>query len=300
VVLKSFEGAIMSRPTPTQRALYEMLTENTGTHFLDSGGAYGRNWERNQGRSIQSYIDQPIAWYDEYSATKSVFHYLDNRVDYIRALDNLWMDWLKQPSHYDDYASSYRRLDKYEQEYIREFAELVDGVGIYGEGEPVSHNTYNGEDALSQVIQFTLFSVTEDKLIPIEKEYKAGIRTRKRLLPADTYVLLQIHGGADVRGGYTWPRLFRVMQDDSMFDEANLDMVCEGKPLDVAPGQVTLDGEPLPEPVHHLFTSDNAGYSWYLDGLYSLETKFDDIKWNEETEKRLCPVCEAPLEISAW
>lgn len=27
----------------------EMLTENTGKHFLDSGGANGRNWQRNQG-----------------------------------------------------------------------------------------------------------------------------------------------------------------------------------------------------------------------------------------------------------
>ena len=29
-----------------------MLTENTGKHMLDSGGAYGRHWERNQKKSF--------------------------------------------------------------------------------------------------------------------------------------------------------------------------------------------------------------------------------------------------------
>lgn len=34
--------------TSTERVLIAMLTENTGRHMLDSGGAYGRNWERNR------------------------------------------------------------------------------------------------------------------------------------------------------------------------------------------------------------------------------------------------------------
>ena len=28
--------------------IIEMLKENTGTHFLDSGGNSNRNWQRNQ------------------------------------------------------------------------------------------------------------------------------------------------------------------------------------------------------------------------------------------------------------
>ena len=31
----------------------EMLKENTGTHFLDSGGSYGRSWQRNQKRDFE-------------------------------------------------------------------------------------------------------------------------------------------------------------------------------------------------------------------------------------------------------
>ena len=31
-----------------KKKVIEMLQENTGRHMLDSGGAYGRHWERNQ------------------------------------------------------------------------------------------------------------------------------------------------------------------------------------------------------------------------------------------------------------
>ena len=38
----------------TADVIISMLKENTGAHFLDSGGAYGRNWERNQARDFES------------------------------------------------------------------------------------------------------------------------------------------------------------------------------------------------------------------------------------------------------
>ena len=38
----------------TKEVLKEMLTENTGIHLLDSGGVYGRHWERNQGRDFDN------------------------------------------------------------------------------------------------------------------------------------------------------------------------------------------------------------------------------------------------------
>ena len=36
----------------TEQVIVGMLTENTGSHFLDSGGAYGRHWSRNQARDF--------------------------------------------------------------------------------------------------------------------------------------------------------------------------------------------------------------------------------------------------------
>ena len=38
-----------------KKTIYKMLTENTGTHFLDSGGASNRNWQRNQIKTIKPY-----------------------------------------------------------------------------------------------------------------------------------------------------------------------------------------------------------------------------------------------------
>jgi hypothetical protein len=62
--------------------IYKMLTENTGAHMLDSGGAYGRNWERNQVKTIEDFENEPEELYtyskrwNELSRTVSVYHYL--------------------------------------------------------------------------------------------------------------------------------------------------------------------------------------------------------------------------------
>ncbi len=46
-------GRIMNQ---TEKKIAEMLKENTGRHMLDSGGAYGRHWERNQDKTFE---DEP-------------------------------------------------------------------------------------------------------------------------------------------------------------------------------------------------------------------------------------------------
>ena len=42
----------------TQELIYEMLTESTGKHFLDSGGDNSRHWQRNQKKSINDFINE--------------------------------------------------------------------------------------------------------------------------------------------------------------------------------------------------------------------------------------------------
>ena len=39
--------------------IHEKLTENTGKHFLDSGGTNNRNWQRNQEKTLQDFINEP-------------------------------------------------------------------------------------------------------------------------------------------------------------------------------------------------------------------------------------------------
>jgi len=63
--------------------------------------------------------------------------------------------------------------------------------------------TANHDEALSQVLQFSHF------------EYNGT-----------EYVLLQVHGGADIRGGYTRPKLFSVNDDLSIYDFERLTLYC--------------------------------------------------------------------------
>ena len=39
----------------TKQVIYNMLTENTGTHFLDSGGTNDRPWQRNKFKTIDDF-----------------------------------------------------------------------------------------------------------------------------------------------------------------------------------------------------------------------------------------------------
>ena len=40
----------------TEKVIREMLTESTGRHMLDSGGIYGRHWEKNQQNGLTTGV----------------------------------------------------------------------------------------------------------------------------------------------------------------------------------------------------------------------------------------------------
>lgn len=153
----------------TREAIYAMLTTNTGAHLLDSGGAYGRHWERNQVKTIEDFQNGPEAWLDSWGDfTISLFHHLDRTLgSYDEEMDRQYLAFTKdsQDSHLEDIANFIEHL---------------------GAEELFSDNSYNHESALSQVIQWTAF------------EYDGT-----------SYIALQIHQGCDVRGGYTRPYIFQ-------------------------------------------------------------------------------------------
>lgn len=173
-----------------EQVIFEMLTEGTGTHMLDSGGEYGRNWQRNQKRTIEDFRNEPEAVLilepDYPEAEISVFHFLtsgafqlDDTAQEFNALD--CDDW-----HGDFYGTSAEQCAWLE----------VHGFSPTGEG----WNTYNHDSILSQVLQGQTLENSD----------------------GDTYELIQIHNGADVRGGYTDARLFRIDDycDCSLFESA--------------------------------------------------------------------------------
>ena len=166
--------------TDTQRVLADMLTENTGSHMLDSGGAYGRHWERNQGQTVEGMLDAPSAYFQGTSDgecwgfTVDVFHFLDARVEYNAELT-------------EDFQAFAELPENKSEGWLALMEEWAEGRS----DEWRTFNSYNDETLLSQTIQGTVFPVADD-----------------------WFVLLQIHGGCDVRGGYTAPRVFRIVHDD--------------------------------------------------------------------------------------
>lgn len=163
--------------------LAEMLTENTGRALCDSGGAYGRHWEQNQGMTLDDWKAQPEVTPVYYNGvldyyTISVFHYLDRQLDrdeVCEAFDK-WqgVDW--DGEYYGVSARAQTFLDR---------------IGFEATG---IMNSYNYESALSQVIQYTTGRIGDGY-----------------------YVLMQTHGGCDVRGGYTDARLF-VLDNEYCYD----------------------------------------------------------------------------------
>lgn len=155
----------------TEAVIAEMLVENTGSHMLDSGGHYGRHWQRNEGMTLEHWMETPEVSHERWGVSINVFHYLRQRVKYSPEMQEA----------FEVFAESMK--DEPWLAVMEEFAEAMD---------PTYHtwNTYNYDDSLSQTLQGVTFNVD-----------------------GTVYVLLQIHGGCDVRGGYTAPRAFIPLVD---------------------------------------------------------------------------------------
>ena len=161
----------------TQKLIVKMLLENTGTHFLDSGFENGRMWQRNKGKDFDKENKVTLDFYDnEFQYfTVSTFHYLSEVLE----LDIF-------AKKINKYLNGQRKKD-INAHWVQDCSELlIDKYSIELIGDTV--NTYNYENNLSQILQYIIFKNSND----------------------DIYCLLQIHGGADVRGGYTDTQCFKL------------------------------------------------------------------------------------------
>ena len=168
-----------------QKLVYSMLIENTGKHFLDSGGTDGRGWQRNGKKSILNFYNEPAESYfynDGYKyadleRTVSVFHYLSNL-----ELDSICDKFNKLNKGAENWDGDFYGVSIKAQSYLYNLAQSHNVEYIN-----MGWNTYNGDSDLSQTLQGGNFTIDGDE-----------------------YVLIQIHNGADVRGGYTDAKLFKV------------------------------------------------------------------------------------------
>ncbi len=165
--------------------VYSMLTENTGTHFLDSGGTDGRMWQRNGGKCLQDFEDeQPESYqydpkYNEIYRNVSVYHYLTHNLE----IDNICFRFNNLNTEPKDWDA-----DTNTDVYIYGVSNKAWGYLSceYDVEVQRSWNTYNGESDLSQILQGANLIINDEH-----------------------YILIQIHGGADARGGYTDAKLFK-------------------------------------------------------------------------------------------
>jgi len=265
----------------TGAMIASMLVENTGAALMDSGGAYGRAWQHTRAKygldgglpnspfdgfprrttapTEEELVDvaelmrlAPDAWLDRWGGgTIDTFQWLEKRLSYDPEADASWEAYDRQFPD-DDWWTTANR-------WLFEFLPVHGCMtGLYGDDRPDWTNTYNGETLLDRTLQFCLFTIedaTED-----EDETPGWI--------ADgTYVLLQVHGGADVRGGYTKPRLFKVdaSDDAEMYSFCDMGVGCDGVDPNahVLPGQTTLDGsEVIHEPITHSWTTQGEPTLW--------------------------------------
>ena len=156
----------------TEQVIYEMLTESTGTNFLDSGGDNGRFWQRNQLRTLENFKKDELVEIDKKynEITLNIFPFLNEHLEY----DS------DQTENLNNYL------------VFHELENNLNNVMSYFNHElPCSDsskyiNSYNEDCILSQTIQLVYSGDFYDHEL----------------------TALSIHNGADVRGGYTDFKIF--------------------------------------------------------------------------------------------
>lgn len=160
-----------------------MLKENTGRHMLDSGGAYGRNWEKNQDKDLDNDPEIRLeVWEDQVIMNLSTYHFLVNMLDIdaeSKRLSGMFTEFVNRDENKGEAWFT----------CMEDFAEYLKEVGEISKCSTT--NTYNFDNLLDQVIQFVVLD--------------------------EDYIILQIHGGCDVRGGYTEPKIFKIIDFDHFF-----------------------------------------------------------------------------------
>ena len=257
--------------TDTERQIFSMLTQNTGVHFLDSGGQHGRMWQRNQ--AAVAGAEDPLALWktrEEIIVDKwgcvylDLFHYLCKRVEFSPAMQRRlyrWDQWT-DPKHGEPW-----------DEQITGWLDRLVKRGWAKRGE--TGYTYNFENLLSQNIVYYEFEIDGGPM------------------PEGRYAIIQIHNGADARGGFTYPAIFEV---DEMFlyDCQDYSCWCPNNYEPRCPGQLRLDGtEDHTKKCDFAFDA-MGGDTVDRNGSFitSAELGFGD-------DATICPKCGATLEYAA-
>lgn len=157
---------------------------NSGSHFLDSGGAYGRHHEKPaiaekcpevvcEARSFDYKGERRV----DVTATIETGHFLAGKLNIDREMQAQFEEWAA-----DRDESWYESA----QVFCEEVLNLT---------KAASDNVYNHEQDLSQVYQWFI--------------YQSEGASRDWIYDSDALTVVFIHTGCDVRGGYSAPLFCR-------------------------------------------------------------------------------------------
>ncbi len=319
----------MTNPTPsTEQIIFEMMTQRVGTSFMDSGGephynedgtyshssyGYGRSFERLANQPVTALSSQPeVTWHThiyiptiyegtttrpgtpelDLSITRSTFHFLSNTLEFAPELDALFHEWAstREDTHW--------LLD------MEEFPVYLESLDC-DIADVSTVNTYNGECILDTTLQWVMFTLDHAPEDSPAHEW-CGLQV----------VLLQTHNGADVRGGYSAPRIFTPVEDIESFLLYNDATISCNRPQP-DPRQPELpipNTSPANTEPHTWYTDD--GYHWYSDDRDIQDLKDYPAAYLPDTDSAprepntlfisrdddtlmLCPVCGSPMEFYA-
>ena len=145
---------------------------NSGAHFLDSGGAYGRYWEKPPiaEASESAVID---VWRDEITGTIETAHFLAEHLDVDTDVQKQFDEWC------EDQDGNWFEL-------AHRFA--IEALGLSARA---SDNVYNNENDLTQVFVWQVYTPEDDE--------------RDWIYSREPLTVIFVHTGCDVRGGYSAP-----------------------------------------------------------------------------------------------
>lgn len=206
----------MTAMEKTKDVIRGMLVENTGRAMMDSGDYYGRHWQRNQGQDFEAMDGTSVSFSTwgkdearqlEVNVTHNVYQWLLTKVERSGNAEKLQAIFDAMVEDEVDDRPWLQMMEIFANQHLPDQLQL-EVTGIYGEGRPMTINTYNNEDLLSQTIQYVYFEIKEGDF-------------------EGTYALLQIHGGCDARGGYTRPKMFELTEELGLLDNARASILCE-------------------------------------------------------------------------
>jgi hypothetical protein len=221
--------------------IIEMMTESTGIAMMDSGGANDRGWQRN--RLIDDWDAVPPVdvevWDDEVIVQYSTYHYLMNFLSITEDSERL-NDVLKEIIADSDDPI---------------YADIAEFLAWYDLPDDAPTNTYNYDNIIDHVLQYHIIEIDDNP-----------------------YIILEIHLGADVRGGYTYPQIFSLGSDEDMTH-------FEGAQYDIGARCDCSD-----------WWSDDAGANYYLDG--SSPSPDRDWIYDADNDRVTCRKCGKEVVFS--